>query len=371
MANGGWGLFTISMSVIISYVLVQNYIIYSERVILRSPMSYTGGHDLKAIQGHYSPNKSTGSPGYNWSSPLHDDGIEKRGRARVTSSRKIPDVDEESKFDKDWGLTRRYLMSGERKLPRFIHFHKVGGTGVCLAAQRNGEMVNVEATCNSEEEMVQKLLEPQLAGEFARLSCQERYNRLRIYSFVASETFLEIESCPQYFHYIANIRPPIDRIQSHLTAHRMSALDTVKWLQGAEPPIGHLQHGIMEAFFDNYYIRFLLGPSVFYLPTGSLTRDHLDRAKRKLRETFAVIVPLHDQKLVHECLEPIFRWYDIDFGHENPNNGYLEQNADALDYLRQSNSLDEELYNYAVNISLSCKLHLIQHVHQLTKQVSN
>lgn len=355
-------------------MFVQNYMIHFEGEALRSPpfVDRPGagyyGHVIGDHDQFSELEQDTDDAFYYRSSSssfMPHPFSERESRELRARSRR---GDMSPKFNRQWERTRKFLRRGPRKIIRFIHFHKVGGTGLCLAAQRNGELVDMESNCNSQEGLVKNLIEPLIAEEFAQLSCADQYDSLRIYSFVATETFLELQSCPQYFLYITNVRPPLERIQSHLTAHNMSASDTVKWLKGAQRPTGHLEHGIVEAFFDNYYIRFLLGPSVFYMPVGSITRDHLELAKRKLRETFAVVVPLNDQQIVRECLEPITRWYDLEFGIKNPNQGYLAQNASALDFLEQANSLDMELYRYAINISLSCKTHLIEHTRQVNRK---
>eukprot|EP01138_Halocafeteria_seosinensis_P002619 gb/GECG01002678.1/.p1 GENE.gb/GECG01002678.1/~~gb/GECG01002678.1/.p1 ORF type:complete len:348 (+),score=31.51 gb/GECG01002678.1/:1-1044(+) len=264
-----------------------------------------------------------------------------------------------------WEQTRQFLLSGERRPIRFPHLHKVGGTTFCKTAMKTKEKVGKGGTCNSPKDNAQALIgQSKVAVEFAKRNCELRWERLHQFSFIALETFLEEETCPRMFHYVTIIRPPLDRIRSHLNSHQMKANETVDWLHGGKTPSVRHKFGRKVAFYDNYYIRFLLGPDTFFLPPFSITRDHLEKAKRKLEDTFAVVVPLYHQESVEECLQTVLRWKNVNLGHSNQGKSRLGQDAKSLQYLDELNALDVELYKYALEIAASCRTHLVNHVNR-------
>lgn len=266
-------------------------------------------------------------------------------------------------FQHRWEDTRKFLLSGERMNIRFPHLHKVGGTTFCKTAMQHKEKVGKAGTCNSPKDNAQALMgKSKVAVEWAKRNCSMRWDRLKKFSFIALETFLEEETCPKFFHYVTIVRPPLDRMRSHMNSHQMKANDTVNWLQGGSSPSVRHRFGLKIAFYDNYYIRFLLGPDVFFMRPFSITRDHLERAKQKLKETFAVIIPLYHQDTVEECLQTVTRWKDTKLKHSNKGGARIGQDAKSLQYLDEINALDVELYKYALELAASCKSHLIEHV---------
>eukprot|EP01138_Halocafeteria_seosinensis_P016325 gb/GECG01016655.1/.p1 GENE.gb/GECG01016655.1/~~gb/GECG01016655.1/.p1 ORF type:complete len:381 (+),score=31.24 gb/GECG01016655.1/:1-1143(+) len=262
-------------------------------------------------------------------------------------------------------LLRRTDRKG--RLPiRFCHFHKCGGTSMCKIARRNHERVpgRIGNNCDFPKQTAQALRPGQLkrAQAFAELNCTRRVSILRKHTFLALETFLEPELCPENFRYVALFREPLARISSHLREHRADMRRVVTWLQGGKKASFDKKHAALKQYFDNYYIRFLLGPSVFLLPPFRITREHLEQAKHKLRHYFAGVFALEHvgSEMTQECLRIVTLWSSRKFSRANVNKKkpFLPLNGPQVDYLLEVNALDIELYEYVANMSLNCKQHL-------------
>ena len=280
-------------------------------------------------------------------------------------SKNYDDINETDSFHRQWQDTCQHLLSGERKPIRFPHFHKVGGTTVCRTALRYKEKVGKGGNCNTLKDNAQALIgQSKKAKEYQQRSCDQRWESIQKLSFTAMETFLEEHTCPHMFHYVVMVRPPLDRMRSHLNSHQMDAKETVNWLKGGKKPSVKLILGGRIAFFDNYYIRFLLGPDVFFLPPFSITRNHLEQAKQKLKDTFAVVIPLYHQEVASECLQVVTRWQENVLRQSNSGKHKASQDSYSLKYLDELNALDVELYEYALTIAAKCKSHLINHVNR-------
>ena len=87
------------------------------------------------------------------------------------------------------------------------------------------------------------------------------------------------KACPGFFS-IALMRPPLERLVSH-------SMELAKWgmvvpsKQGFCRNYSHMR-ALAPPVYDNYYVRMLLGEQGVAAPVGSLTREHLVRARRVL-----------------------------------------------------------------------------------------
>lgn len=109
---------------------------------------------------------------------------------------------------------------------------------------------------------------------------------------------------------------------------------------------------------DNYYIRSLLGPSVFHLPVGSLHKGHTHAAQRLLLEEFDVLLILADRSANGVMLRSALGWSNGTLPHANANRlrpnkyhlftGHTKKLLEtAVLDLERANQLDKQVYNYA------------------------
>ena len=144
----------------------------------------------------------------------------------------------------------------------------------------------------------------------------------------------------------------------------MDASKTIRSLQKGQRSRSWVRR---NSFFDNYLIRFLLGPDVYFLPSFRINESHLGRAKQKIQETFAVVVPLENIQVVEECLGTLTRWNTTALPHNNRRDSSWKdyQTVAIREYFERLNRLDLELYYYAYNLSLHCTSRLHQFVGQM------
>ena len=265
-------------------------------------------------------------------------------------------------FEQRWTKAKKKLMKGRRKKLRVVHLHKCGGTAFCHAAKMNKEVPGKD-NCNAPDGKVQLLTKPSKAISFANMSCTQREKLHENLSLAATEATLELQTCTNIYRYILLIRDPIERIRSHVAYHKMQMADVVRMLNGG-PQARHSDHKAwapVEGMFDNFFIRSILGGSTFFQPLRSITRSHLQKAKQKLHRTVSVVLSLLGQTQdVLECLRVVTRWKAVSFPHSNKGGRPKQDTAQQHKVLRRVNALDIELYNFAMNISRSCKEHLIR-----------
>ena len=109
------------------------------------------------------------------------------------------------------------------------------------------------------------------------------------------------------------------------------------------------------ALLNNYYIRSLLGPSVYALPLGGVLQPHLDLAKRILSEAFDLVLPLAHlhSTAVSRMLQHVMCWQETNVtqiaraqGRESEF-GHVRLLLDRAGLLRQYNALDADLFVHA------------------------
>eukprot|EP01138_Halocafeteria_seosinensis_P008440 gb/GECG01008625.1/.p1 GENE.gb/GECG01008625.1/~~gb/GECG01008625.1/.p1 ORF type:complete len:363 (+),score=39.49 gb/GECG01008625.1/:1-1089(+) len=279
-----------------------------------------------------------------------------------TADRKPPVMGTTVNFEQLWNETRRKLMQGPRKKIRLIHLHKCGGSSFCNMAKANNES-RPGGNCNAKDGRVPDLLKRSKAIQHSKMTCNERRNMHSKYSFVGTETMLGVKPCPDTYHYMLPVRDPIDRIRSHIAYHKMRMGDVIRMLKHGSPTAMSFDNkpwGSVREMFDNYFIRMLLGGSTFFAPLHSLKERHLDQAKEKINRSISVIVPLKQQvPEAKNCLEAVTRWKKTTLSHSRKTSRPKSGTKEELDYIRKVNSLDLQLYQYALNLSKTCRERLI------------
>jgi hypothetical protein len=132
------------------------------------------------------------------------------------------------------------------------------------------------------------------------------------YQYASSEMLLPEgkpggKLCPQ-FQYVFPMRHPLNRVASEMKKH---SDDVNHFYEEMVGPVGYwlAKRGSAmrtTAAVSNYYIRALLGDSVFFLPADAINDTHLQQAKDIL-EQFSAVIPLDllDTTYSHDVLRKI------------------------------------------------------------------
>lgn len=247
----------------------------------------------------------------------------------------------------------------DKKTILFVHFHKSGGTMVCSTVLdfssynvtdlvgvdvRNGPFLN----CNNP--LSGPNLDRSLFDSMQTCTMMSLYNRVS--DIVAVEVPLqENMPCPGFLSF-ALIRNPIERVNSHMRAHR--------WTQD------HIKHWAKERtgssptyYLDGYpivnsmVIRQLLGRARF-LDTTPVNPQDLEKAKH-IVDKFDVFVPMEhlDHPRVSEIMQrEIPEFYEAyqkrQKGRKNTIRTYKNESEFAR-LLENENKYDSLLYEYVLN----------------------
>ncbi|HEY9770735.1 MAG TPA: sulfotransferase family 2 domain-containing protein [Coleofasciculaceae cyanobacterium] len=223
----------------------------------------------------------------------------------------------------------------------FLHIPKTAGTTLHLIIERqynSGKIVTIHTPVENAAQIsrIQKLTPTQ----------QQQVRVIKGHTFWGWHQLLP-ESCA----YFTLLRNPVERFISNyyfllkkeghplgqkLLEEKVTIEDFVNWTGE-----------------DNYQTRFLaknIGEGNLDIKGSECTRETLERAKRNLRENFAVvgIVEEFDKTLL--LLKKTFGWKNIFYKVKNknkqrPSNNLIPQKT--LKLIKEKNKLDLELYNYA------------------------
>ena len=271
------------------------------------------------------------------------------------------------------------LMASPRPPIQFVHMHKAGGTSFWHLAQENGERLNAlnspkhwghDGTgdmCNPSPGFT-KTCKRHLA-EFTR-------NNL---TFIGLERWIddEDEMCTaSQLMYVTLLRKPLARMVSNVQysieqgARWKNGSDVLALLaEGEDPLVQYDASGsicsLMEQTaiaFDNFYTRSLAGADACVLPAGSITREHLETAKARLRGLDVVLI-LEEFDDHAPQMQWALGWKNTSLEHENSEakikkagwgknfDGFFTEAHEQI--LSDANKLDEELYSYAQELAAS------------------
>lgn len=201
----------------------------------------------------------------------------------------------------------------------FLHLHKAGGTSFCATLAAMGILNRTVVNCNTYhyfhfDAAPQKALvfqTPQLEACAAAAAeshthgarcCRWRQAALAANGIVFCEPGHWMGPCNRgfdsaldtcdNFEYATIMRPPIERIYSHMCQHGTNYSTVMRALEpGRTPPKRRNEWFAGTSAFDNYNVRALAGPLVWMLPAGSIDGEHLERAKKVL-DRFRVVMTL-------------------------------------------------------------------------------
>lgn len=156
---------------------------------------------------------------------------------------------------------------------------------------------------------------------------------------------------PRPAMYITYLREPVERVLSHYSFERTLP---------ESPVYGYLQSGEMDlkryvryyteaAEMDNLQTRMIAG-NWHKRGFGSCTVEMLEEAKRNLRAQFAVVGLTEQFDASYLLLKRYFGWRYSYFRRRNQTRNRLfrdEITSDQLDYIREHNCFDLQLYAYA------------------------
>lgn len=193
-------------------------------------------------------------------------------------------------------------------------------------------------------------------------------------TYMSLERWLDAELC-QDLQYATLLRDPLDRIVSNEVFTYGKQNHTGEIMRWVEPGAAHFPDykdqliDASTATYDNFYIRTLVGASIFKLPAGQITREHLQAAKDRLRG-FSVVMVLDGFERHAAQLMQLMGWTtlkaDCNDARLKPPKGsewVLETICDRspahpspftetqLQKLRERNALDYELYCFAKELA--------------------
>lgn len=283
------------------------------------------------------------------------------------------------------GIKFNLVTKKVKKPLMFIHVHKSLGTWACAVAKGNHAVVPKFGSSGEDADCVTVSDSPWHAKEFEffdrenTCAARAKMNQVNGYTFTEVERHVDFQSatvsgkngdiCPNEMHSAVIFRRPLDRIQSHMMAHKVTINDVSK----------HIARGITRmrkpsAFirswipYDNFYIRTFIGRR-FFMGAGKITRDDLETAKKNLAK-IDVVMDVEDLMSQAVQLELHTGW-KIDSAQvsKQVHNDACWNNAAGCDKyklspsaraeLQKRNALDEEFYRYAKSLAARKTLALL------------
>jgi len=224
--------------------------------------------------------------------------IEKHGLIDEISAAGIPNM-----FD--ISLVRN--MSGTRKHAMMLHLQKNGGSLMCALAHRSEHVVQPAHCCNwKHRDFVEPLTPP---------TCAERVAHFAKGGFTYGQIerpFMKEDHCPNDFIYFTMMRDPVSTALSIINYHPPEGghAQLLQCVEAKRQDCGeHLKFKDTTHFFDNYMVRFILGPEINSLPLGEITDEHA-QAAIKVLEQFDVVATLEGFKTAgtQRSLNAVLGW---------------------------------------------------------------
>ncbi len=238
----------------------------------------------------------------------------------------------------------------------FLHIPKTAGTTLHLIIERqynSRKIVTIHTPVENAAQIsrIQKLTPTQ----------QQQVRVIKGHTFWGWHQLL-----PQSYVYFTLLRNPVERFISNyyfllkkeghplgqkLLEEKVTIKDFVNWT--GEDNYQTIKDFVNWTGEDNYQTRFLaknIGEGNLDIKGSECTRETLERAKRNLRENFAVVGTVEEFDKTLLLLKKTFGWKNIFYKVKNknkqrPSNNLISQKT--LKLIKEKNKLDLELYNYA------------------------
>jgi hypothetical protein len=234
----------------------------------------------------------------------------------------------------------------------WVHIHKAGGSFICGMANLNHELIVEGGNCNWSGHDGDGRLGQQ------KIPCNwrwEHFSKAGLTWGQIEREFGEGDFCPDFFEYGTTLRDPLslalsevlmvkhthDEVQAHLDCvlHRTKDCTAVS-KDGSNT---------LWRFFDNYQVRILGGPDVFFLPPGAVNQTHLKNAVRLLSQ-FKVVLRFEDIVSQPEALHNALGWSVESLAPTDPHGHTVKAwtftDAEAAQ-IRRLTSLDAALHRDA------------------------
>lgn len=257
---------------------------------------------------------------------------------------------------------------GEKKPVLFIHVHKSLGTWACAAFRHAGGVAPQGGDCSLLEDTPWHQKDFEYFDKENTCDARTQMANTNGWKFEEIERNIEFEGgdiCPASMSTAVIFRNPVDRIKSQMMANHHQWAQISDWLRYGTSDLEHAHSWFQSHVgYDNFYIRSFIGRD-FFLGTGKITRQHLEKAKQNLAKVDAVIdaADLLTQVVQLEALTGLEMQQMSSTQVHNDgcvpyNDGTLKPEcksyvlpAEAEQQLKNINALDQEFYEYAQQLA--------------------
>lgn len=241
-------------------------------------------------------------------------------------------------------------LPSDRKPVLWVHLHNFAGTFICEEAMHQGEL----GPPNSYTSWPGCLMpgdDCSTTGQ-SRSLCEDRARSP--YTFTAVERDVEEKDFCDQLLVGTMLRNPLAGVQSTLLANtfdKAALLDVLRTGKVHEVPHKPcLPDWDTYQHFDNFATRSLGGG--YEAPPRGVTREHLERAKERLRRMDVVLI-LEELRLHLPQLSAVLGWDTAHLDSGRKSHGHNCRRKEAVltanetEFLTSLNALDFELYEYA------------------------
>lgn len=263
----------------------------------------------------------------------------------------------------DGDNTSRVAPGGDaqRKPVLWIHLHNFAGTYICKEALQQGEFTPPNGAWPG---CLMPYDDCSTRNRNARSLCSARATSG--YSFTAIERDVEAADFCEGALIGSTLRDPISGLTSTLLANSYDKQAIMNILKTGQPTSAEhsacLPQWDTYQHFDNFATR-SLGGAYMELPL-KVTRQHLELAKERLRRLDVLLI-LEDLPIHVPQLEAFLKWDTAEINTQKKENGHDCTKKETaftdgeLDFLKEVNALDYELYAYgkelAANLTLQAR----------------
>jgi len=205
-------------------------------------------------------------------------------------------------------MLKLLLGKPEKKRAMMLHLQKMGGSLMCHLAKYVEHVVQPQHNCNwwHQDFVLRNRTSP---------TCAQRVAHFEKGGFTYGQIerpFRKTDHCPDDFSYFTMMRDPVSAALSIINfwpvegGHEQLLQCVEARRRDCEE---HLKNKHMTHWFDNYMIRFILGPEVYDLPLGEITEEHA-QAAIKVLEQFDLVTTLEGFKTAstQKALNAVLGW---------------------------------------------------------------